>query len=768
MSEPIHDAFILTRDWRDGPKGAVLTLWCWSPDGPIQVSIDNARAVCFVDREARVPDGWRCTRRPVELRTAVGDPVDALYFATQRDLNGARERAGFERVRLFESDVRAADRYLMERFVRGGVRLTGTPVRQHGVTRLRNPKLRGIDVEPDLATVSLDIETDGFDGEVYSIALAGTADRRVLMVSAEPVAADDIVIDHHPDERALLCALVDWLMQFDPDVILGWNLIGFDLTALEKRFAINGVPFALGRDRENARILQGSNNQPAIALIPGRVAIDGIESLRAAFYNFEDFSLEGVARTLLGRGKLIDEPGDRLESIQRMAREDKPALARYNLEDCALVNDIVAATNLVDLAVSRTRLTGLGLGRLGGSVASLDNLYLPLLHRKGRVAFDVGDGATGGAGSPGGHVLDSAPGIYRNVALLDFKSLYPSIIRTFRIDPFGLWEPGEDPVEGFLGATFRREGAILPALVDELWDARDVAKQRRQGALSQAIKIIMNAFYGVLGSSGCRFHDPRLASSITRRGHEVLGRSRDFLEADGHKVIYGDTDSLFVLLDESLDADAARERGAKLAVRLNDFWQETIASEHRVASCLEVEFETLFARFLMPTLRGSALGSKKRYAGIAVEADGTETLIFKGLESVRTDWTLLARRFQRELYERVFRGEPHEAFVKTTLEDLLAGRLDHELVYAKRLRRNVEEYRGAPPPQVQAARLAGQRSGWVRYVITREGPRVVEGNTAAIDYEHYRERQLAPVADGILHFLGTSFADLTDRQLAIF
>jgi DNA polymerase-2 len=317
--------------------------------------------------------------------------------------------------------------------------------------------------------------------------------------------------------------------------------------------------------------------------------------------------------------------------------------------------------------------------------------------------------------------MDSDPGLYDNVLVLDFKSLYPSIIRTFQIDPLGLAEPGDDPVPGFLEARFARDGAILPELIEELWRARDEAKKHGDAALSQAVKILMNSFYGVLGSSGCRFYDARLASSITRRGHEIIQTSRDRIEEYGHRVIYGDTDSLFVLLGDTVDEREATRIGADLAVTLNAWWHKTLADEYRLDSFLELEFETLYLRFLMPTVRGEQTGSKKRYAGLVRTADGGTDLVFKGLESVRTDWTALARRFQRELYRRVFLGLPFEDFVRETLADLLAGELDRELVYRKRLRRGVDEYTRNVPPHVQAARKLDKPGRWVRYVITAGG-----------------------------------------------
>ena len=534
--------------------------------------------------------------------------------------------------------------------------------------------------------------------------------------------------------------------------------------------AAEAVGFDIARGGERSAVLQpGSASGTYVARIPGRVVLDGIDTLRTAFWSFESFELEHVAQSMLGRGKRIEHTGDRVAEIIRLYEHDRARLAAYNIEDCRLVAAIVEKAGLVEFSMRRAELTGLGMDRQGGSVAAFDNLYLPRLHRAGRVAPDVAD-ARSGEGSPGGYILDSKPGLYDNVLVLDFKSLYPSIIRTFGIDPYALHAPGEDRIEGFQGGTFAREGAILPGLVRSIWEERDRAKERGDAAMSQATKILMNSFYGILGASGCRFHDARLAGSITRRGHEIIRRTRDLIEEGGETVIYGDTDSLFVLLGPGVDEAAARKRGNAMAVRLNDWWRRTVEREHRLESFLEIEFETHFLKFLMPTVRGDVTGSKKRYAGMVRTGDGGRDFVFKGLESVRTDWTPLARSFQRELYRRVFLGEPFEAWVRDTVEAMHAGEHDAELVYRKRLRQNVDAYTRNVPPHVQAARKLGRNVRWVRYVITASGPEPVEDGLPVPrpDYDHYRERQLAPAADGLLHFLDTSFDAITDRQMTIF
>src|SRR5690606_23301384 len=117
--------------------------------------------------------------------------------------------------------------------------------------------------------------------------------------------------------------------------------------------------------------------------------------------------------------------------------------------------------------------------------------------------------------------------------------------------------------------------------------------------------IIMNAFYGVLGTSACRFFDPRLASSITMRGHEIMRQTKLLIERQGYDVIYGDTDSTFVWLKQAhSEADAARI-GQELVTHVNAWWQTHLHHEFGLESALELEYETHFCRFLMPTIRGA-------------------------------------------------------------------------------------------------------------------------------------------------------------------
>jgi DNA polymerase II len=764
--EPTHkkDAFLLSREWRDRSDGIEVVLWARAADTPICARFPGQEAVMFVPRHVETRAG---RRRPRPLATLQGDPVDAVYFRSQRALIEERERVRGVLGVTLESDVKPADRFLMERFVTGSMTLQGNGVRRGGVLHLESPRVTATDFRPELALLALDLETDGWDGPLLSAAIATRGRERVFVRGN---GADSGGVSFVPDEPALLRGLFAEIASIDPDVLCGWNVVEFDLTVLEARCRHHRLPFALGRGGEVARVLQGSTAQQiSLARVPGRVVLDGIATLKSATFVFERFTLEYVSQRLLGRGKKIAAHGDALAEIRRMHAEDPLALAAYNLEDCRLVLDVSAKTELLGFAMERARLTGLAMDRPGGSVAAFDHLYLPRLHRRGFVAPDVGR-TSGAVASPGGHVLDSVPGLFRGVLSFDFRSLYPSIIRTFQIDPLGMMQPGDDPVPGFDGARFARHGAILPEMIEKLHDARSLAMAARNEALSRAIKILMNSFYGVLGAPGCRFFDPRLPTSITRRGHAVIERARTFFEAQGLPVIYGDTDSLFVRPPDGMTEHEAVARGRALAESLTHMLARELAEELRVDSRLELRFESHYLRFLMPTMRAGDRGSKKRYAGAVRKADGSMGVVVRGLEAVRTDWTPLARRVQLELLRRVFSDAPFEAWLVQTAREVVAGELDAELVYRKRVRRDLDDYaQGGAPPHVQAARMLERTDvKEVEYVITTRGPEPAERRTAPIDHLHYLEKQLAPACDVVLPFLGTSFADIAGAQRSLF
>ncbi len=783
----LQQGFVLTRHWRDTPAGTEVSFWLATDQGPRFIRLPVQTSVMFIPEAHRKPLDWLLKGerdielRPLQLCDFHHRPVLGLYTRQHRQLMDMEKRLRAAGVDVYEADVRPPERYMMERFITAPVWFGGTPDASGALCDAQMKPAP--DYRPPLKLVSLDIETTA-QGDLYSIALEGCGERQVYMLGPpNKTDAVDFKLDYCDTRAQLLECLNQWLATHDPDAIIGWNVVQFDLRVLHEHAQRLNVPLMLGRGDEPMAWREHGSRNHYFAAAAGRLIIDGIEALRSATWSFESFSLENVAQTLLGEGKDISTPYQRMDEINRMFAEDKPALARYNLKDCELVTRIFEKTELLKFLLERASVTGLPADRNGGSVAAFTHLYMPLMHRQGFVAPNLGDKPP--QASPGGFVMDSRPGLYESVLVLDYKSLYPSIIRSFLIDPVGLIEglkhpDDSDSVEGFRGARFSRTRHCLPAIVARVSEGREEAKREHNAPLSQALKIIMNAFYGVLGSSGCRFFDTRLASSITMRGHQIMRQTRELVEAQGYEVIYGDTDSTFVWLGSAHSQDDASRIGQALVKHVNTWWREHLHSAFGLQSALELQYETHFSRFLMLTIRGAEEGSKKRYAGLVVRADGSEEMIYKGLETVRSDWSPLARRFQQELYQRIFHRQPHQDYIRDYVRRTLSGEFDELLIYRKRLRRQLDDYERNVPPHVRAARLADeyndrlgrprqyQRGGWIRYVISVNGPEPLEVRQAPIDYDHYVTRQLQPVADAILPFVSDDFSTLVGGQMGLF
>jgi len=711
------------------------------------------------DRErVRYRDGGKL--RECGLATMDGEAVERIDCQTLRSARRLAKQLQEGGVRTYEADLNYCHQYLIERNLRGSVRIFGESQQGRGVDRVYiDPRLEACEWEPELAVLALDIETEGEETAVLAVSLVGSGSEEKHRVEeihlvGEGVAGDEENVFCHADEQGLLRGLGERVLQIDPDVLTGWNVVDFDLAVLQRRCALHGLPFNLGRTDDSSWYREGEIWGGSRMTVYGRQILDALHLVRGTLQKYDDYRLDTVARAILGRGKTLQaaEEESMPEAILRAFADDRRAFCDYCLEDARLVRDILVEEGLIELTLQRSLLTGLPLERAWGSIAAFDFLYISQLHRRGMVAPSVGVDREYEGGAPGGLVLEPLAGLYRHVFVFDFKSLYPSLIRTFNIDPLAhaRAQQGEaDCVVAPNGARFARESGILPEMLERFFASRDEAKGRGDALASYAYKIVMNSFYGVLATGACRFASDRLAGAITECGHYILRYAQGLLEEAGCRVIYGDTDSVFVDagLEEACAAEAARERGRELCARANAQLAEHVSAEYGVVSRLELEFEKYYARFFLPPMRGSEKGRAKGYAGLRVDKQG-EHLDIVGMEAVRRDWTKMAHDLQRELLGMLFHDAPIETIegcIGDWVRAVRGGEKDEDLVYIKGLRKPVAAYTRSSPPHVQAARLLDKPPGVIRYVITRSGPQPVERVSAPLDYEHYVEKQIEPL-----------------------
>ena len=524
--------FILQASYRvitaaDGRRLPVVQLYGRLEDGGAFLVRDDRRRPQFYVRAA---DAERAAalnaRQPFDTdrHTFEGDPVCRIEVNVPSDVPPLRDALHQAGVDTFEADVRFASRYLIERGIKGGCEIEGEAGAGNDALShiFHNPTLRPAAVTLEPRVLSFDIETDGKGERLLAISLFAPGVDEVLIVDGSGRAMPDLAVCC-PTEAAALERFAERVASFDPDVLTGWNIIDFDLSVLEKIARRVGYALNLGREPGAMRIRKAEGYfGSGQATLPGRLVLDGIDLLRGAFVRMDDYSLDAVAREVLGEGKAVSgDARDRLSEIIHNYKHDLPAFALYARTDARLAFQILEKLRLIELAFARSQLTGMTPDRVAASIASFDFLYLSELERLRIVAPSVrGADSRVHIAQQGGHVLEPTIGMHERVWVFDFKSLYPSLIRTFNIDPLSFVsepQPQSDLIRT-PGAAFRREPAILPRLLDELFPRREAAKRRHDDVAANAIKILMNSFYGVLGTSACRFFNPALANAITGMG----------------------------------------------------------------------------------------------------------------------------------------------------------------------------------------------------------------------------------------------------------
>ena len=245
-------------------------------------------------------------------------------------------------------------------------------------------------------------------------------------------------------------------------------------------------------------------------------------------------------------------------------------------------------------------------------------------------------------------------------------------------------------------------------------------------------------------------------------------------------VVYGDTDSVFVVLKDGEESQYEKF-GQQIAQNLNKYFSDYIRQNFGVTSYLDMEYEKYYERFFLPPSRRiearnkshsnpsqQVLGSKKRYVGMML-LNGEKKLVFTGMEYVRSDWTKLARRFQWQLYQRMFLDQPVEKWLSKYVRDLRSGAYDRDLAYRKKLTKDAKQYTKIKPPHVKAAlkllsKYPQSSPRYISYVMTADGPEPSEFMPHQIDYEHYVDKQLKPLADAVLPYIGTSFDQVINGE----
>ncbi len=549
------------------------------------------------------------------------------------------------------------------------------------------------------------------------------------------------------DDKRILEAFVEYVRDFDPDIVVGYGTNRQDwpyLVARSKKLGIN-----LLVDRANA--------EPHTSVY-GHVSITGRANID--FFDFAEDLTEVKVKTLenvadfLGVMRL--EKRTLIEDVDYATYWDDPeqrtTLLEFSRENTRCVMGVASA--MLDEAMQLASLVGLPLDHVGTAAIGFRVEWFLI-----REAYKIGELVPKRIERPyipyaGAVVLAPKPGLHENIAVLDFKAMYPNIMITYNVSPDTYVSPSEpEPPSGVNIAPevkhrFRKEPlgfykevlSRLIAVRDEIRpklkkiDPRS-AEYRILDARQKALKVVTNASYGYTGWIGARWYIKPVAEAATAWGRHIIMKTVELAKKAGLDVVYGDTDSIFIVHDPE-----------KI---------EKVCDEISKMLGLEVKPDKLYVRVLFTE-------AKKRYCGLL--KDGRLDIV--GLEVVRGDWAAVARRLQENVLEIILKKQsPEEAakFVQKFVEDLRARKLPYrDLIIWKTLTKRVEDY-AVRAPHVMAAK-ALLKEGWdlstsdkIGYVIVTGPGKLYEkakphvlASYDEIDIEYYVSKQVLPVASRIL------------------
>ncbi len=567
-------------------------------------------------------------------------------------------------------------------------------------------------------------------------------------------------------EKEILERFSEIVHEEDPDIIFGYNSANFDIPYLETRAKITGAQLSMGRWEPSFRkIKKGMINGVEIN---GRTHIDLYPITR--FFGFigvvkaQNFTLDAVASDVLGKRK-VELKKDEMWKLWDEGWIDK--LAFYSLTDSELTAELGKRYLPVEMELSTLTRMPLFDTSLSTSGQLVENLLIYNAAKRGMVIppKPAGEAVGERINNPikGAFVKLPEPGVYENIAVMDFRGLYPSIIVSYNIDPDTLTEKkGEGVVESPTGALFEtKTRGLVPSVLDYLIDFRVKLKKKlktlkpdsdeyvRLAARSQGIKILSNSFYGYLGYARSRWYSRKCAESVTAFGRKHIQETIKAAEDKGFKVLYADTDSVFLIY-----------KNKKEVLDFVDAINKSLPEK------MELEFEGFYPRGVFVSKKtGEEKGAKKKYAMIG--EDGRVKI--RGFELVRRDWSVIAKNTQRKVLEAILKeGSKSKAvkIVKESIGRLRSGKVPmEELVIITQLNKDPRGGYDIKSPELSAAKklmAAGkpvEKGSIISYVITRKGTSISEKATPlemAKDYDadYYINNQVLPAVMKILKELG--------------
>jgi DNA polymerase I len=598
-------------------------------------------------------------------------------------------------------------------------------------------------------------------------------------------------------EAEMLERFIKIIEEYDPDFLTGYNIQAFDIPYILDRLKINNIRQNFGRCNDK-NVYSNKFGIRYDTTISGRIIVDPFQLIKSDVHlRFHRYTLDNVAKQMLGEKKL-ELSHKEIPKLWNGNNEDIKKVIEYARIDAHLALKLLLEKRLLDKFYELAKVSGLLLqDAFGGQAIRLEIMLLHEFKNRDYIMPSKPSGAEinrrknerDKQGLKGAVVLEPEKGLHHNgyTLVLDFKSLYPSLMRTYNLssdtliitDDGSITKKHKTPINAWFVDEEIREG-IMSYIARKLLDARGEAKKLMNSAKTKqeknmynarqlALKILANSLYGYNGYLRAKLYMMPVAGSITGYGRRTIKKTKKIIEQNFPvKVVYGDTDSIF-LETSTTDPEKAHKLGNEIASFITE----------QLPGMLDLEFEKMYKSFLILT--------KKRYAGL-LTSDKNE-IETKGIETVRRDWCPLVSETTNKILEIILKENNVKKamkFFQQIVEKLKNNEIPlDKLAITKGITKAIDAYEGIQP-HIELAKKMNARDPTnpvnvgdrISYVIIRgnqiisqrtEDPDYVQEKNLQIDHDYYITNQLLPPIQRILGAVDISKSELlgNGKQLTL-
>jgi len=632
--------------------------------------------------------------------------------------------------------------------------------------------------------LSFDIETDEFDigkGHILMISLVGEKFKKVLTWKKK---SNKDFVESFKDETEMLEKFVKYVKEYAPDILVGYFSDGFDLPYLRARAEKNNIKLKLGLDNSQptfsrGRILTGK--------IKGIIHLDLFRFIRVVYSQYlqsETLSLNEVANELLGEKKIQWEH----KPSSKIDEDGWEDYFEYNLQDAILTYkltvkvwpDLNEFTKIIQEPLSNVSRDSMS-AQVENYIIHNINKYNEIIEK--RPYNDEIGNRRSEERFEGAFVFQPTPGLYENLVIFDFTSMYGSVIVSYNLSKSTLLEKKEKesigklskedlPIEVDIGnkVYFSKKPGFFPQLLKEIIEKRKEYKKDYTKspspllkARSNAFKLLANASYGYQGFFGARYYCREAAAATAALARKLIKETIESFKKQGFDIVYSDTDSIALLKGKS-----SKQEILDTLEKINK----------NLPGIMELDLEGFYKRGIWVTRRTGDIGAKKKYALI----DEDDKIKIRGFETVRRDWCALARETQNKVLELILSyGNEKKAleYIKSVINKIKIRDIDlNKLIIRTQLKKTIEEYKAISPHVTIAKKMKDKglpvnigmlieyyiaEGGKGKKSLVRERAKLPDekGN---YDIDYYLKNQILPAVDNILEVFKVDVHTLLDGK----